>query len=110
MRVFSLKRLGVSLILGLLLPLSYALFLSGVYDFLKKPTPQFLVWPFGWPRPLWILLWGRPTEGDLIWGLIFIAACNALLYGSVVYFALSVFYVNRRKPDDGALPPLPEYF
>src|SRR5688500_9426093 len=109
MRVFSLKRLAVSLTLGFLLPLSYALSLHFVDELLKRETPQFLVWPFGWPRPLWILLMGRqPSEADLPFGIAFLAACNVLLYGSVVYVSLSVLSRIKRRPDHGEPPPLPE--
>jgi|ERR1051326_4774254 hypothetical protein len=111
MRLFSIKRAGVSLILGFLLPLSYALLLSFVFDFVKRPTPQVLVWPFGWPRPLWILLLGRqPLQADLIFGIVFLAVCNVLLYGSIVYAVLSVLSLLRRKPVDSELPPLPRPF
>lgn len=111
MRVFSMKRVLVSLVLGFLLPLSYALLLSFAYDFLKKPTPQFLVWPFGWPRPLWILLMGRqPSEADLLSGIAFMAACNVLLYGSLVYVSLFVLSLIRRQPTEAEPPPLPARF
>lgn len=111
MRVFSIKRLGMSLVLGFLLPLGYAIFLSELYDFLKKPTPQFLAWPFGWPRPLWIFLMGRqPTEDDLVFGIAFMAACNVLLYGLLVYVSLSVLSRIRRRPVHDELPPLPTPF
>jgi hypothetical protein len=111
MRILSLRRLGLSLALGLVLPLGYAFLLSFVFDFLKKPTPQFLVWPFGWPRPLWILLIGhQPSEADLISGIVFVALCNVLLYGSIVYLALSVVSQTKKKPVAGEPPPPPNLF
>jgi hypothetical protein len=110
-RIFSFKRIVLSIILGFLLPLSYAFLLSETYDFLQIPTPQFLVWPFGWPRPLWILLMGRqPLESDLIGGIIFISICNIVLYGSIVYVALLILWLLKRKPRDGGLPPSPKAF
>ena len=111
MQILSIKRLALSLILGFLLPLSYAILLSETFDFLQRPTPQFLVWPFGWPRPIWILLMGRqPLESDLVGGIVFMAVCNIILYGSMVYVALLIFSRLKRKPINGAPPPSPRAF
>ncbi|HEU5237018.1 MAG TPA: hypothetical protein VFU37_07740 [Pyrinomonadaceae bacterium] len=112
MRIFSIKRLALSLILGFVLPLSYAFVLSEGFDLLQRPTPQFLVWPFGWPRPLWILLMGRqPSEGDLIAGILFMALGNILVYGFIVYCLLGVFALLRKKPIEiGPAPPPPGHF
>ena len=108
-RVFSVRRVLLSCVLGFLVPLSYAFMLSTVYDYAQRPTPQFLAWPFGWPRPLWVLAMGRePTEADLWHGVIFIAVCNTLLYGVVVYAALTVLSMLRRGGADFEPPPPPE--
>jgi hypothetical protein len=111
MRIFTWKRLVFSLVLGFLIPLSYAILLSQVFDYIGKSTPEFLVMPFGWPRPLWIVLMGRqPREGDLVIGLLFIAFCNIALYGILVYFSLFALSMLRRKqPEDGPVPPPPEH-
>src|SRR5689334_23133257 len=110
MRIFSIKRLALALILGFLFPLTYALLLSALFDWVKRPTPQFLVWPFGWPRPLWIVFMRRqPSESDLAFGIAFIALCNVLLYGSICYFAFSIWAL-RRKPAGGDPPPMPTPF
>jgi hypothetical protein len=78
------------------------------FDFLGKQTPQFMVWPFGWPRPLWILLMRRqPWEGDLISGLVFVTACNMFLYGLIVYFVLMILSLIKRKPLHIESPPPP---
>jgi len=47
MRIFTWKRLVFSLVLGFLIPLSYAILLSQVFDYIGKSTPEFLVMPFG---------------------------------------------------------------
>ena len=109
MRIFSWKRLVFSLVLGFLLPLSYAILLSQVFDYTGTLTPQFLVMPFGWPRPLWIFLMGRqPREDDLLGGLLFVAGCNVALYGILVYFSLFALSLLRRKqPEDSPVPPPP---
>ncbi len=55
-RVFSIKRLLLSVILGFLFPLGYAFLLSEASDYTGKTAPDFMVMPFGWPRPLWIYI------------------------------------------------------
>jgi hypothetical protein len=106
MRIFSVGRMLISSVLGFLLPLSYAVALSLFADYTGKPTPPSLVYPFGWPRPLWIFLLGRqPVEGDLIPGILFIALCNVVLYGTPSYIALTAFQALRHKPADPDLPP-----
>ena len=95
-RIFSLRRAALSVLLGFLIPLGYAFLLSEAFDYARRPTPQFLVWMFGWPRPLWIFLMGRqPTESDIVGGLIFVAACNIVLYGMMVYSVLTMLAVAR---------------
>lgn len=108
-RFFSIKRLLLSVVLGFLLPLAYALTLSFVSDITGKAAPDFMVAPFGWPRPLWVLLLGRqPTEADVWGGILFLVACNILLYGTIVYVALLMFSLFRRKRADYVTPPPPE--
>ena len=109
--IFSLKRLGLSSVLGFLLPLGYAFTLSIVSDYTGKTAPDFLVLPFGWPRPLWIFLMGRqPLETDVATGLLFMAVCNIALYGFVIYTALLMISILRRKRVDSEPPPPPEHF
>ena len=111
MKIFSIKRALLSCLLGLLLPFCYAVLLSEAFDYARRPTPQFLAWPFGWPRPLLVLLLGRqPTREDIVGGLIFFAACNILLYGTVVYFALTMRSVVRSRRADYGPPPPPGRF
>jgi hypothetical protein len=99
----------LSVILGFLLPLSYAFALSEISDYTGKTAPDFLVWPFGWPRPLWILLMGRqPRESDLLIGILFMALCNIALYGAIVYVALSLIALLRKQVHYEPPPP-PEY-
>jgi hypothetical protein len=110
-RLFSLKRIILSVVLGFLLPLVYALTLSLLSDMTGKTTPAFMVVPFGWPRPLWVFLMGRqPTEADVLSGLLFIAACNILLYGTIVYVALLMLALFSSKRVDYQSPPPPEPF
>lgn len=108
-RIFSLGRAALSLPLGFLIPLGYSFLLSEAFDYARRPTPQYLVIPFGWPRPLWVFLMGRePREGDLLGGIIFLAACDTLLYGAVAYAALTMLSVARRRGESYGPPPPPE--
>ncbi|HZH32356.1 MAG TPA: hypothetical protein VEY11_16445 [Pyrinomonadaceae bacterium] len=110
-RLYSTKRLILSIILGFLLPLGYAFALSTVSDITGEVPPDFMVMPFGWPRPLWIFLAGRqPSEADVVHGLLFMAACNILLYGTAVYAASLLLELFRRKSDGDELPPPPVDF
>ena len=107
-RLLSVRRLLVSVVLGFVLPLSYAFVLSLIADYGGRPIPEVAVYFFGWPRPLWIFLMGRqPTESDLVPGLIFVAICNIVLYGTLVYFGLLALQFIRHKPTDPGLPPSP---
>ena len=108
-RIFSIKRLGLAVVLGFLLPFSYAFTLSEVADYTKQRIPDSLVMPFGWPRPIWIFLMGRqPTEADIIGGIIFLALCNIALYGALSYAALTLLSLLRRKEVEFEPPPPPE--
>jgi hypothetical protein len=108
--IFSLKRIVLSFVLGFLLPLGYAFILSETFDYIGKIPPDFLVMPFGWPRPLWIFLMGRqPSEADLLSGLIFVALCNVLLYGAITYSILLAISAARHRPTVYDPPPPPEH-
>jgi hypothetical protein len=108
-RIFSIKRLGLSAALGFLLPLSYAFTLSEVSDYTGKAAPNFALMLFGWPRPIWIFLLGRqPEESDILTGLLFLAICNIMLYGALSYTALSMVSLFRKKQVDFEPPPPPE--
>jgi hypothetical protein len=110
-RLFSLKRIVLSIVLGFLLPLAYAFALSLLSDMTGKTAPAFMVVPFGWPRPLWVFLMGRqPTEADVLSGLLFLAACNIVLYGTIVYVTLLMFSLFSSKRVDYQSPPPPEPF
>ncbi len=107
--IFSVKRILLSIVLGFLLPLSYAIMLSEASDLTGKTAPEFLVTPFGWPRPLWIFLMGRqPSESDLTGGIIFLALCNIALYGAMTYLVLLAISMVRLKRAGVEPPPTPE--
>ncbi len=111
MRLFSIKRIILASILGFLLPLGYAFMLSVASDYTGKTVPDFMVIPFGWPRPVWIFLTGRqPLEFDIIVGLLFMALCNIALYGTLSYAALLIFSVMRNKEVNYEPPPMPKHY
>ena len=108
MRWFSIRRILFSVVVGFLVPLSYAVALSVFSDYTGKSVPDFMVYPFGWPRPLWIFLIGRqPLEGDIILGIVFLALCNVALYGTLIYIAMSGVQLLKLKPANPTLPPPP---
>jgi|SRR5882672_278945 len=108
-RIFSIKRILLSCVLGFLIPLSYAVALSLFSDYTGRFIPELMVYPFGWPRPLWIFLMGRqPLESDIILGIVFLALCNVALYGMLVYIGLSALQFLRHKPAGPELPPMPQ--
>ena len=108
-RFFSVWRLLLSVVLGLLLPLGYAFLLSSAFDYLHRTPPDYLIWPIGWPRPLWILTMGRqPRESDYVYGLTFVILCNVALYGSMVYGVLTMLALVRRRRVEYEPPPPPE--
>src|SRR5258708_39491822 len=111
-RVFNIKRLLLSVILGFLFPLGYAFLLSQASDYMGKTAPDFMVMPFGWPRPLWIYIMGRqPSESDLVGGIIFMAVCDTLLYVLIVYASLLLISISTRKPIvSESMPPPPQDF
>ena len=107
--IFSVKRLILSIILGILLPLAYLFALSLVFDHSNKIPPNFLIMPIGWPRPVWIFLMGRqPTEADLVIGMTFMIGGNIMLYGALSYvglLALSIIRKDKRTDFDAPPPP-----
>ena len=52
----------------------------------------------------------QPLEADLIFGIVFLAVCNTVLYGLVVYGSLLAISLMRRKPAVGEAPPPPNLF
>ena len=110
-RIFSIRRALLSAVLGFLIPLGYSVALSLAGDYTGWQVPQYFVWPFVWPRPLWILMMGRqPTDADIVHGIIFLALANVLLYGTLVYSALTFIPLFRRRREAFDEPPPPESF
>jgi len=52
----------------------------------------------------------EPLESDLVTGLLFMALCNIVLYGVIVYCGLLILSLIRKKPVDAGPPPPPSVF
>ena len=116
-RIFSLKRLLVSAALGVLLLSGYvfALFLidlSGKFLLDGDTSPaSFMLTILAWPGPLWSLVGGQFDDESMVPGLLFFAFCNIVLYATIIYLALLVIsLVRRRLTPPNLPPPQPEQF
>jgi hypothetical protein len=106
-RVFSVRRLLLSLVLGFVIPVSYLLMLARLGPGrVKRSQFEILIIPIRWPFSLWLFLTQRPPVGrELIVAFIFLAVCNTALYGTIIYAVLFAVSLVRRKP--AALEPPP---
>ena len=108
-RVFSLKRLLLSIILGILFLSSYVFGLF-LIDLWGQTPPNLVLLVIGWPRWLWILM-GRQFSGDdLVSGLAFLAFCDTVLYAVMIYSVLLALASVRRKRTGPDPPPPPQDF
>jgi|ERR1043166_4027360 hypothetical protein len=106
-RVFSLKRLLLSIVLGFLIPFSYALILFKLGR-LRRSIFEIVIAPIRWPFSLVMFFLGRqPTNAELPAALIFLIVCNVALYGSLIYLVLLAVAAVRRKRAVVPPPPLP---
>ncbi|HEV7744946.1 MAG TPA: hypothetical protein VGO56_08110 [Pyrinomonadaceae bacterium] len=109
-RIFSFKRLLVSVVLGVLV-LSAYIFGLFLIDLSGHIPPAFMATIIGWPRWLWILFGGRFDDENMVRGLLFFAFCNVALYAVIIYLALLALSLVRRQPTLPNLPPpQPEQF
>jgi hypothetical protein len=109
-RIFSFKRLTLSVVLGILVLTGYV---SGLFliDRSGHVPPAFMATIIRWPRWLWILLGGRFDDRSMVRGLLFFAFCNIVLYATIIYFALLALSLVRRQPAVlDTPPPQPEQF
>lgn len=106
MRLFSFKRLCLALLLGFLLPFSYAFALSLLTHYTGPKMPGFLIIPVGWPLNIFVALIGQIDESNMVSWAIFFVLANITLYGTLSYAALSMLTLIRHKRNE-PLPPLP---
>jgi hypothetical protein len=106
-RIFSLKRLLLSIALGLLFLVSYV-FVLFLIDQAGKIPPHMMLVVIGWPRPLWVLLEGQFSDANMIRGFTFFALCDTALYAVLIYPVLLAVSLVRHKRAALDPPPLPE--
>ena len=107
-RIFSLKRMILSIVLGFMLPVSYLLTLFLIFYFTGKRQSEILVIPVAWPRVLWDALVDQPrSDANLASGLLFIAVCDTAVYGALSYIILLTTSVLTPKPVVLESPPTP---
>jgi hypothetical protein len=109
-RIFSFKRLVVSVVLGFLVLTGYVF---GLYLIGSRGTrpPDFMLIIVGWPRWPWRLLGGSLNFASRYRSLVFFVFCNVTLYATIIYLSLLAISMVRRQPilPDSA-PPQPEQF
>jgi hypothetical protein len=108
-RVFSLKRLLLSVVLGFLIPFSYVLTLFKLRR-LRRSIFEVVITPIRWPFSLMMYFLGRqPTKQELPAAFVFLMVCNVALYGSLIYLVLlAVAAVRRKRATVPSPPPLPD--
>ena len=76
---------------------------------MEYQTSYQLAYAFMWPKPLWSFITGlQPSDETFVFGLTFIAVCNIVLYGFLIYAVLTALQLIRHKPAIQASPPSPD--
>jgi hypothetical protein len=105
-RIFSVKRLLLSIVLGVLFLCSYVFGLF-LIDSAGQTPPNLMLVVIGWPRWLWIFVGGQFSEENMV-VLTFVAICDAVLYAVIIYAILLALAIVRRKRTVGDLPLPPQ--
>lgn len=110
-RVFSVTRLFLSVLLGFLFLVSYVVMLF-LIDRAGKTPPDLILSVIGWPRWFWMRLGGTFSADDMVSGFTFFAICDTALYAAIAYpLLLAVSFVRRKRAVlDLPPPPKPEQF
>jgi hypothetical protein len=110
-RIFSVTRLFLSVLLGFLLLVSYVVMLF-LIDLAGKTPPAVVLSVIGWPRWFWMRLGGSFSDDDMISGFTFFAICDTALYAAITYpLLLALSFVRRKRAvPDPPPPPKPEQF
>lgn len=104
-RIFSFKRLLVSVVLGVLVLTGYSFGLYQVYRMSGHRPPAFMLVIIGWPLRLWGLLGGQFTYESRFITLLVFVFCNVALYSTIIYLALLALSLVRRRPAVLDTPP-----
>lgn len=108
-RIFSLKRVILSNVVGFMCPASFLLTLFLIFYFTGKDPSENVVMLVAWPRVLWDLLADQPrSDANLATGLLFIAICDTVVYGAITYVILTAVSVVTPKTVALEPPPTPQ--
>ena len=110
-RIFSFPRILLALVLGFVSPFTYLLTLFLIFYFTGKQASEPWVMLAAWPRAIWDVLVAEPrSEANRDLGLLFIAICDTLVYGAIMYVILTAVSVIRPKDVVSEPPPTPDQF
>src|SRR5260370_40158926 len=97
-----MKRLVLSIVSGFLVTITFTIIAVLVAAYVRNPILKQLVGlPVRWP----LLIYYRTVYLPFPILLVYVSACNVLLYGLVTYFAL--WMLSNRKKAQYPLPPPP---
>ena len=109
--IFSPKRVVLSIFIGFMCPMVFLLTLFLIFSFTGKNPSQNVVMLVAWPRLLWDLLVDQSRSGaNVAKGLLFIAICDTVVYGTITYLILTAVSVVRPKMVALEPPPTPQEF
>ena len=104
-RVFDVKCLVLSVVMGFLFLVSYVIGLF-LIDQAGKTPPDVMITVIGWPRWLWILLGGQFSDDNVVSGLTFFALCDTALYAAMIHpVLLALSIVSAKRPALSPPPP-----
>jgi hypothetical protein len=110
-RFVSLKRALLSIVVGFMCPVGFVLTLAFISYFTRRKPSQNFAMLVAWPRLLWDLLVDQPrSEAHRPYGLLFIVACDTVVYGAITYVILTAVSVVKPKVVVLESPPTPEEF
>jgi hypothetical protein len=108
-RIFSLKRVILSIVVGFMCPVTFLLTLFLIFYFTGKDASENFVMLVAWPRVLWDLVADQPrSDANVATGLLFIAICDTVVYGAITYVILTAVSVVRPKTAALEPPPTPQ--
>lgn len=107
-KIFSIKRLLLSIVIGFLIPISYGFMLFNLGRF-RRSVFEVVITPIRWPLSLLMFVLGRqPSNQELPAAFAFAILCNTALYGTITYLVLLAVAAVRRERAALPLPPLPD--
>jgi hypothetical protein len=109
--IFNPKRVILSIFVGFMCPACFLLTLFVIFSFTGKSPTQNVMLLVAWPRVLWDGLVDQPrSDANRAMGVLFIAICDTLVYGTITYAILTAVSVVRPKTVALEPPPTPQEF